>query len=140
MKTIICLLFLIAIGTQIKADEVSLYDSKGNAVAYVDTGDENTIYTWAGNPVAYISKDSVYSFDGKHLGWLSKGVIRNHDGDAVGFIKGAITNVTLQLENLKGLKQLKPLKGLPELEPLKPLWTTSFSATPLSLFLSTTDN
>ncbi len=53
MKPFICLLLLFVVGAIAKADEVSLYDSDGNAKAYIDTEDENTIYTWTGKPVAY---------------------------------------------------------------------------------------
>ncbi|MFA5689089.1 MAG: 4-fold beta flower protein [Kiritimatiellales bacterium] len=75
------------------SDEISLFDSKGTATAYI--AEELTIYFWSGKPVAYLCKDSaggfhVYGFNGKHLGWFVKGIIRDHQGKAVGATKDAI--------------------------------------------------
>jgi len=119
--------------------EISLYDSQGNAVAYIDTGDENTIYLWGGKPVAYLYAVNgtvhVYGFNGKHLGWYVDGIIRDHSGDAVGFINGAVRNIPLQYESYKGYKEYKPYKTYREYAPYSPYLTTNFSNTPLSFFL-----
>src|SRR5207244_3429043 len=40
-------------------DELSLFDSHGNAVAYVALPDDSTIYTWVGKPVAYLDGNNV---------------------------------------------------------------------------------
>ena len=117
------------------AEEITLYNSHGSAIAYIDTDDEMTIFLWGGKPVAYLEKGSVWGFNGQHLGWFEKGIIRDHDGCAVGCIKDAITMV-YDIEPLKGLKMLKPLKDLQELEPLRPLDQLKWSVTPLSLCLS----
>lgn len=114
--------------------EVSLFDSEGNAVAYIDTEDNMAIYLWKGKPVAYIDGDSIYGFNGKHLGWFERGIIFDHNGCAVGFIEGAVNKPT-KLEKLKGLKQLQPLKSLKQFEPLKPLNKNYFSSVPLEIFL-----
>ncbi len=53
---------------QTQAREITLFDSKGEAIAYIDTSDELTIYLWDGDPVAYLYDDHVYGFNGKHLG------------------------------------------------------------------------
>jgi hypothetical protein len=118
-----------------RADEVSLYDSKGDAVAYVDIDDDMTIYLWSGKPVGYLEKGSVWAMDGTNLGWFKSGAIRDHDGRVVGCVKDAITMV-YNLEPIKGLKALKPLKGLQQLVPLQPLDQSTWSVTPLSLFLA----
>jgi hypothetical protein len=120
-------------------EQISLYDSQGNAVAYIDTDDGNTIYLWGGRPVAYLYSDNanvnVYSFNGKHLGWYINGILRDHSGDAVGFIKGAVSSIYLKYESYKGYKEYKPYKGHREYTPYKPYFTSNFSNTPLSLFL-----
>jgi hypothetical protein len=119
-------------------DEITLFDSQGEAVAYVSPDDENNIYLWSGKPVAYLKREGrevhVYGFNGKHLGWFVGGIIRDHEGNGVGFIQGAVTTLT-KLEPLKSLKALAPLKNLAELPPLQPLWTNKFSGVPLRLFL-----
>lgn len=116
-------------------EEITLYNSDGAAVAYVDSEDDMTIYLWKGKPVAYLENGSVWGFNGKHLGWFSKGIIRDDEGYAVGCVQDAIS-MLYKLEPLKGLKSLKPLKSLQELEPLKPLPKERWSPIPLSLFLA----
>jgi hypothetical protein len=61
-------------------DEFSLYDSRGEAAAFIDPEHDTTIYLWSGKPMAYLDKNSVYGFNGKHLGWFIKGAIYDHDG------------------------------------------------------------
>jgi hypothetical protein len=117
------------------AREISIYDSKDEPVAYIDTDDEFNIYLWGGEPVAYLDGNSVYGFNGKHLGWFREGIIWDHRGYGVGFIEGAVNMIT-KLERLKGLQQLTPLKSLQQLEPLEPLHTKQWSPTPLEIFLS----
>ena len=120
---------------QTQAQEISLFNSKGSAVAYVDTDDDDlTIYLWSGKPVAYISNDNIYGFNGKHLGWWVKGIIRDHDGDAVGATKDA-TNIYTEYEPYKGYKEYKPYKSYKEYAPYKPYWSTSWSSGSLKMFL-----
>ncbi len=133
--TILCLFVLLCIAASAQAREISLYDSEGEAVAYIDTNDEMNIYLWDGKPVAYLDGSSIYGFNGKHLGWFQEGIIWDHKGYAVGFVEGAINKLT-KLERLKGLQQLAPLKALQELEPLEPLFTNRWSKVPLEIFLS----
>jgi hypothetical protein len=117
------------------AEEISLFDSKGQAVAYIDTSEDLTIYLWKGQPVAYLDGSSVYGFNGKHLGWFKDGIIWDHKGCGVGFVEGAV-NKLAKLEKLKGLQQLTPLKSLQELEPLEPMHKDKWSPIPLEIFLS----
>ena len=117
------------------AQEVSLYDITGEAVAYIDTDNDMNIYLWRGEPVAYLDGQSIYGFNGKHLGWLKKGILRDNNGYAVGFMEGA-TNKLTKLEGLKGLQRLEPLKSLQSLEPLEPLEKSQWAPTPLAIYLS----
>jgi hypothetical protein len=73
-------------------DEVSLFDGKGRAAAYIVADNEFTIYLWSGEPVASLVRDvgrdfHVYGFNGKHLGWFVAGIVRDHEGDAVCAVK-----------------------------------------------------
>lgn len=115
------------------AQEISLFNSSGEAAAYVAVDDDLTIYLWEGKPVAYLvpindTEFNVFSFDGIHLGWFVSGLLRDHDGNAACALKGAISMTNL--EGLKGLKELKPLKGLKELTPLRPLFSSTWSRVP----------
>ncbi len=50
---------IIIFASAVLAKEVTLYDSEGDAVAYIDTDRDLTIYIWEGNPVAYLADNSV---------------------------------------------------------------------------------
>lgn len=118
-----------------EAQEISLFNTNGKAVAYIDTVDKDlTIYLWSGKPVAFISGEDVYGFNGKHLGWYAKGIVRDHKGDQVGVTKKA-TNMYTEYEPYKSSKQYKPYKGHKEYAPYKPYWSTSWSDTDLKIFL-----
>jgi hypothetical protein len=119
-RNIIAVLFLVLVlltPSTLLAREITLFDSDGEAVAYIDTADELNIYLWEGKPVAYLDEQSIYGFNGKHLGWFKGGIIWDHKGFAVGFVEGAVNKLT-KLEPLKGLQELTPLKSLQELEHL----------------------
>lgn len=118
---------------QIGVIEISLFDSMGIAIAYIDK--DSTIYLWGGKPVAYIDDDAynVFGFNGEHLGWFSGDMFFLRDGKVVGATKDAINNP--KFEPLKGLKNLKPLKGLKELKPLKPIFTKKWSKKSLKTVL-----
>jgi hypothetical protein len=121
------------------AKEITLFDSDGEAKAYIDTDDEDlTIYLWEGTPVAYLVPNDgdfdIYGFNGKHLGWYEDGILRDHEGYALGFIKGAVNNNT-KYEPYKGYKKHKPYKSYKEYAPYKPYYKNKFSNIPLSLFL-----
>jgi len=121
-------------------EEITLFNSKGKAVAYVAIDRDMTIYLWGGKPVAYLEPDKaragfhIYGFNGKHLGWLVQGVASDHDGDAACAVKEKLNST--EIEPFKMLKELRPLKSLKELAPLRPLFSRSFGSTGCSLFLA----
>jgi 4-fold beta-flower domain-containing protein len=112
-----------------RADEVTLYNSSGTPVAYIDTGDDSTIYLWSGMSVAYLDKSAgetnIWGFNGKHLGWFENGVIWDNRGDGACAIEAALPNFG-RPEPLRSLKRLKPLKQQQELTPLKPIISRRF--------------
>lgn len=135
---ILFLLFSLSILTG-SAEEISLFDRDGNAIAYIDTDDDLTIYMWNGTPVAYLEASrrsgyDVYGFNGKHLGWFEKGIMRDHDGYIVGFQKNALYNYT-RYEPYKSYKKYKPYKSYQEYAPYRPYDSSRFSTESLSLFL-----
>jgi hypothetical protein len=122
-----------------QAEEISLFNSSGKPVAYIDTKDDDlTIYLWDGKPVAYLSSSNsefhIYGFNGKHLGWFIDGIVRDHQGNAVGSTKDA-TSMYKEYEPYKSYKQYKPYKSYKEYAPYKPYLSNSWSSTTLRLFL-----
>ena len=111
-------------GQQAAQDEVSLFSSTGEPVAYLAS--DLTIYLWKGKPVAYLSTDAVsdyihvYGFSGKHLGWLEDCVVYDDEGYPVGATKNAFKQAP-EAEPLKGVKQIKPIKSVQELAPIRPI-------------------
>ena len=138
MKKLILLLLIVPVVSF--GQEISLFNSDGDAVAYIDVNDEDsTIYLWNGTPVAYLSAESnyynIYGFNGNHLGWYVDGIIRDHNGDAVGFKKGAVSGVYTNYESYKSYKKYKPYKSYKSYAPYKPYFSSSFSNESVILFL-----
>ena len=63
---------------------VDLWDSHGQAVAYVDD-DKKSVFLRDGTPVAWLSENTLYTYRGKLLGWLWEGWIFGRDGKCVLF-------------------------------------------------------
>lgn len=141
---VVSLLFL-TLYTVSKAEELSLFDFEGDAIAYIADDSEMTIFLWDGTPCAYLVKKgnsenpktdkfSIYGFNGDHLGWLIKGIVRDHEGDITGFTRGAI-NKSTNYEPYKSYKQYKPYKGYKEYEPYMPYLSNNWSDFLLKDFL-----
>ena len=65
----------------------TLFNKKGDPVAYISDDYSETIYLTDGSPVAYLyNQDHVYGLNGRHLGWWIEGILYNHDGERIGFI------------------------------------------------------
>lgn len=120
-------------------DEVTLFDGRGKAKAYIALSDEMTIYLWSGKPVAYLDRDSsggfhVYGFNGKHLGWLVGGIVRDHEGNAACARKERLRST--EFEPFKSFKEFKPFKSFKEFAPFRPSFSRSWSDTPCHLVLA----
>jgi hypothetical protein len=91
-KVLLLTIFFAGLSMTTKAEEITLFNSEGEAIAYIDAEDEDlTIYMWNGTPVAYLDPNgdtfNIYGFNGEHLGWFEDGIVRAHVGYAVGFRK-----------------------------------------------------
>jgi hypothetical protein len=120
-------------------DEVTLFNGRGKADAYIALDDEMTIYLWSGKPVAYLEKDSdsgynVYGFNGKHLGWFVKGILIDHDGNASCAVKEALAST--EFEPFKNFKQFKPFKSFTEFAPFKKFFSNRFGDNQCKFLLS----
>ena len=119
MKKIFLFLCLVLCSVlQGQAKEITLFNSDGEAVAYLAPSND----------------DYYYGFNGQHLGWYERGVVRDHDGYIVGFQQGAISKST-RYEPYKRYKKYKPYKSYPKYPPSKAYTKSSFSYTSLALFL-----
>jgi hypothetical protein len=91
MKNQLFFVLFAVLGIAIFAQENTLFDFDGNAIAYISTDSQNTIYLWNGTPVAYIYPQSgnfhIYGFNGQHLGWFANGLLRDNNGYIVGATK-----------------------------------------------------
>jgi hypothetical protein len=120
-------------------EETTLFDSRGNPVAYIALdSDEPTIYMWSGKPVAYLANSSgdgfsIYGFNGKHLGWFVKGIATDHDGNGACGVRDAVDSP--KSEPFKAFKEFKPFKAFKEFEPFRPAFTLKWSSTPCGVFL-----
>ena len=64
----------------------TLFNKKGDPIAYIWDDYRETIYLTDGSPVAYLYNQShVYGINGRHLGWWIEGILYNHDGERIGF-------------------------------------------------------
>ncbi|NIO36081.1 hypothetical protein GTO27_00055, partial [Candidatus Bathyarchaeota archaeon] len=83
MKLLVKLLALVllAFPAVSNAEEIDLYNLKGEAVVYIDTDKELAIYTWDGEAVSYLVDDCgpkcfyIYSWEGNHLGFFENGIV-----------------------------------------------------------------
>ena len=104
--------------------EVSLYDSRGDAQAYIDSAGQMTIYLWSGEPVAYLEHKEggifdVWGFTGWHLGWFSEGILRDNKGYVVGAVKKSF-NGPVHVEQPKMTKRPPPPKAGRDYSPRPP--------------------
>jgi len=139
MKKLIIFSIFVFTGTIMIAQEISLFDYDGNATAYISNDSQNTIYLWNGTPVAYIYSTGgdyhIYGFNGQHLGWFANGVVRDNNGYAAGATKNAYSGVT-RVEPVKSVKRVTPVASVRRVAPVKPVFSMSWSRTPLSVMLS----
>lgn len=130
------LLLILNITNIAYAEDISIFNGNGDAIAYIDTDDEMTIYLWKeGDAVAYLDEDLVYGFNGKHLAWFDDGIFYIDNGKAVGFIKGSVSMHT-NFEPFKGFKKFKSFKGFKEFTPFKPALIQKWSKLPLIILLN----
>jgi hypothetical protein len=55
--------------------EITLFDRKGHAIAYIADDGEKSIYFWKEQAVAYVDDETVYGWDGHHLGFFVDGIL-----------------------------------------------------------------
>lgn len=138
MKRLFFLFVMMLTISTLSAQQISIYDSNGEARAYIDYDKEATIFMWDGTPVAFIEKDGndlcVFGFNGSFLGWYEDGIMYDKKGSAVGARKGAVNMIT-KIEKIKGIQKITPMRPITPITPIQPIWKSSWSNTPLIEFL-----
>ena len=108
----------------------TLYDSKGNAVAYLHD-DGESIYTFKGQPVAWLSGDHVYSYSGKYLGWYQSGWVYDRSGRPALFTSGASSGPAKparMARPARNARSARPARAARQARPARPARSTSWSA------------
>ena len=139
MKSILLtLMTLLSFTLVVNAQQTSLFDSEGEARAYIDYDEDATIFMWDGTPVAFLEKDGsdicVFGFNGSFMGWYEEGIIYDKKGYAVGARKGA-TNMLTKIERLKSMQKMTLMRPMTPMTPMQPMLKSSWSNTSLTEFL-----
>ena len=115
--------------------EITLFDNRGQPIAYIDDSDDKTIFSFNGEPLAYIDDNNhIYGYNGMHLGWFEDQIVWDHYGARAGFTKATCPTFT-QFEPFKGFKQFKPFKAFKQFAPFKPIKSSMISSIGLLEFL-----
>jgi hypothetical protein len=118
--------------------QITLFNSDGEAKAYIDYDEDATIFLWNGTPVAFLERDGndtcLFGFNGDFLGWYEDGIVYDKRGYAVGARKGAVNMVT-RIEPIKSIQQITPIKPITSITPIKPIWSSRWSSISLIEFL-----
>lgn len=86
--------------------ETTLFNKKGDPVAYITAEFRPTVFLWSGTPVAYLyEKEYVYGVNGRHLGWFTDQILFNNNGERIGFAFSTCP-VSIAKEPVKGKRQL----------------------------------
>lgn len=135
---LLTLMTLLSFTLVVNAQQTSLFDSEGEARAYIDYDEDATIFMWDGTPVAFLEKEGseicVFGFNGSFMGWYEDGIIYDKKGYAVGARKGA-TNMSLRSERSKSSQRSTPSRPSTPSTPSQPSWKSSWSSTSLIEFL-----
>jgi len=66
--------------------EKTLYDKKGDTVAYIATDQHGAIFLWDGQAVAYLyEEDHLYGINGRHLGRFIDEIVYDQEGARIAF-------------------------------------------------------
>jgi len=122
--SLIILLFNFCI-LKTSAQEVSLFNGEGEAIAYIDYQEDATIFLWEGTPLAFLENDenekAIIGFNGDFVGWYDGGIIYDGSGYPVGGKEDAI-NIITKIEIIKGIQKITPIRPISPITPIQPIW------------------
>lgn len=134
MKLITLSILAMCCAVAVQAQEVTLFDKKGKAIAYIDYEEEASIFLFDGTPVAFLERDGedvvVWGYNGKHLGWYEDGILYDKKGYIAGGREDALTIFT-QMEPFKQIQRITPIRPITSFAPFKPILSFAWSGTPL---------
>ena len=107
----------------------TLYNSSGQATAYIDDNGES-IYLYSGTPVAWISGDSVYAYSGRYLGWIANGWFYDRNGRPAFFTEnssGGPARPARAARPARSARGARPARGAREARPARPPHSLSWS-------------
>jgi hypothetical protein len=116
-----------------------LYDSTGEAVAYVNQDRGTTIlFRASGEPFAYVSDEAIYRFDGKHLGWYENGIFYDGRGYMVAFPESHAPNTVVIRTNRIEIvtKPIPPRVTAIETVTSKPIFLPEISSKPFKAYIT----
>jgi len=113
----------------------TLFNKRGDPVAYISDDFSKTIYLTDGSPVAYLhNQNHVYGLNGCHLGWWIEEILYNHDGERIGFTSGTCPVSTGREPTKTKRKSMDEMKPRWEAPPL-PKLSFNFADLDLESFL-----
>ena len=114
--------------------EITLFERKGHAIAYIADDGENSIYLWKGRAVAYVDDETIYGWNGRHLGWFVDGILYDLKGRRVGFVRETCPLAT-SVEPVKFVKHVKHVKRVRHVARVRPVLALGYSNEELTAFL-----
>lgn len=130
MKNTVLFLFLLSFVFQIHAQQISLFNKHGHAVAYIDYDEDATIYTWDGYPLAFLKKEgtihALFGFNGKFLAWYKQGRVHDKKGYILAAEKSKMNRAT-RGEGIKSMQKLQAIRSITELAPIRPIFKSTWS-------------
>jgi len=100
----------------------SLYDSRGTAIAYVDS-DGTSIYLYDGSAVGWIDQVDVYAYSGRYLGWVQDGWFFDRSGNRAFFTdatRGGPAKPARGLRPARGARAERRVRAARESKPARP--------------------
>lgn len=135
----IALTCLLVTSIQALAQQTTLFNRSGDAIAYIDEQKDQTIFLWDGTPVAFLIKERndflIVGFNRQVLGWYVNGVVYDSKGAIIGGRKDALSIYT-RIEGMKSLQKMVPIKPIAPLTPVQPILKRSWSSQELGELLS----
>ena len=110
--------------------DTTLFDRKGQPIAYIADDPGKTVYLWSGHAVAYVDQEALVGWNGRQLGFFVRGRVYDARGRQAGSIAEECAYVP-QAESAKSAKQTKRLKHSPEPQRPRPKLSLAYAEAPL---------
>ena len=133
-KNITSFIVLFALSLCAHSQQVSLFDQKGEAVAYIDYNKDATVFLFDGTPAAFLEKNGIVGFNREFLGWYEDGIVYDRNGKVVGCKKEALS-MYYKIERMKSIQRLAPIRPMTPIAPMMPIRSSIWNSMLLSDWL-----